>query len=134
MGDDTFKVMLATLSLAGGVLGATLKAIFDRRADKKKPKTDNRADAYEDFIIQVISDPDHKKKAEFLAVRARLLVYGETNVLAALSKYYASDSSDLQCLVPLIVEIRKSLVTGHRSNAKLAISSLLEFEKGAAGT
>ena len=131
MSDDTFKILLATLSLSGGVIGACLKGFWDRQGEKKKPKTELRAKAYEDFILQVISDPRHENKNSFMEVRAKLMVYGETKVLMALSEYYKVQNPDLHDLHPVIIAMRKSLLTGNKSKAQQALTELLEYEENA---
>jgi hypothetical protein len=129
MSDETFKIFLATLSLTGGIIGACLKGFWDRQGEKKKPKTELRAKAYEDFILQVISDPKHKDKTSFMEVRAKLMVYGETKVLTALSDYYKVKNPNLQNLHPVIIAMRKSLLTGNKSRAQQALTELLEYEE-----
>ena len=119
----------AVMGFVVGVFSVLMGAYSGRRAAKKQPKTVGRAQAYEDFISQVIDDPEHREQEAFQKVRARLLVYGETCVLEALAKYYNGGSKSFTALLPVISEMRRSLVTGHKSEAQNAIKALLQFEE-----
>jgi hypothetical protein len=54
------------------------------------------------------------------------MVYGETEVLTALSAYYNIQNPKLQDLQPVIISMRKSLLTGEGSKAQLALTELLK--------
>ena len=118
-----FKVLLAALSLLGGIIGATLKAWWDRRAEKKKPKTETRAQAYEEFVaFFLISTASPESRMDELArINARILVFGESKVVKAVTEFlkkldleHSVDCSTLRGLVPVIKEMRSSLLTGHK--------------------
>ena len=135
MTDSEFKVLLAVLSLSGGILGAILKTFWDRRAEKKKPKTTTRAEAYEEFVAFFLAAEPPAARADQLArIKARIMVFGESGVVEAVGKFLSeldvtcgSDASTLSRLVPVIKAMRKSLLTGHRRVIPV-IEQLLEFQ------
>jgi hypothetical protein len=117
-----WKLLLGS-SVVGAVVGAILKAIWDRRTDKKGPKTEMRAEAYRDFIVYVVrmanGQPAAPNDGDFHEIVARLLLFGESavvNAAAQLVKQKSLASRQAQQDLGLVVqEMRKSLLTGHSS-------------------
>ena len=120
-----WKLLLGS-SVIGAVVGAFLKAFWDRRAAKMEPKTVMRAEAYRDFIVYVVrmangrpisSPPDTTTDHDFHEIYARLLLFGESGVVdaaAGLVDHNALDSQDAKKQIGLVVqEMRKSLLTRH---------------------
>lgn len=113
-------------SLVGTVVGAALKTIWDRRAAKKVPKTQMRADAYRDFIVYAVSHGDQvagtanavlTTEAEYRNVAARLLLFGESEVVKAVSRLTEHRSLATPAAMAdfsmTVGAMRKSLLTGH---------------------
>jgi hypothetical protein len=106
-----------------------LAAVLDRCAEKKKPKTESRAKADGDLLVSVLQDPAGSEAPAFREIRARLMVFGETNVLSALADYDKNKSETRHHLLPVILEMRESLLTGHKKDAESAVQALLEQEQ-----
>ena len=126
-----WKLLLGSSVLAA-IIGAALKGLLDRRAAKKEPKTERRADAYRDLLLHLV-----RKKNRTLStgtygdiedIHARLILYGESGVITAAAKLLNTPdplAPDAEAeLGALIGEMRKSLLTGHGAEV---ISSSLEL-------
>lgn len=128
------EVILAMLSLMGGILGATLKSTWDRRAEKKRPKTEGRAVAYEDFVMFFLtsSDPPGEREPELAKISAKVLVFGETKVIKAVSAFMKEidltkriTADQISGLEAVVQAMRSSLLTGCGPEARSAIRELL---------
>jgi hypothetical protein len=79
-----------------GIIGAFLNGFWNRRAAKKAPKTQMRAEAYRDFVVYMVSVASPQSSAtvsdgfsstDLDKVIARLLLFGEGNVVSAVSTF-----------------------------------------------
>lgn len=111
-------------AISGGVFGSAITAFFSRRADKKQPKTLSRAEAYEEFVAFILASdqPTDFRSAEFARIKGRIMVFGESEVVRAVESYLKTINGSQQTvssthtsLEPVIIAMRKSLLTGHRS-------------------
>lgn len=133
---DNFGPGLA--SLIGASAGIFLTKALDRRTAKKTPKTLERAKAYEAFVLhfapliqegQMIHQPDCEE--ELRKIIARLALYGESNVVEAVSDFFLAYRSPGQAaqtmahLIAVIRAMRKSLCTGKDEDVMARIEALL---------
>lgn len=116
-----WKLLLGP-AVVGALIGAILNAYWDRRAAKKEPKTEMRAEAYRDFIIYVVRTMDGQpvvpSNVDFHEIAARLLLFGESKVVKAVAQLvkHSSTHEDVQKNLGLVVRaMRKSLLTGSSS-------------------
>jgi hypothetical protein len=136
---NTTLSALLTSSVIAGIIGAFLNGFWNRRVAKKAPKTQLRAEAYGDFVLHIVSGSYPQSSAtalhgftgtELNKVIARLLLFGEGNVVRAAStflgrhtaidnEYATTDFAELVC------EMRKSLITGHSNTVSQSIRTLL---------
>jgi hypothetical protein len=114
-------------SLVGTVIGAVLKTIWDRRAAKKAPKTQMRAEAYRDFILYVVENAEASEstrvdsalgtRSEFHKITARLLLFGESEAVKAAAQLAQhrtlATPEAMHAFAEAVREMRKSLLTGH---------------------
>lgn len=131
-----------TSSVIAGIGAALLNGFWNRRAAKKIPKTEMRADAYRDFVVHLVSaNPSdvagaHLNNTNSLAlaeIKARLLLFGESNVVSAVSAFLTSHTalngeSAVAAFVKVVCAMRKSLLTGHRGEVADSIRCLLLSE------
>lgn len=131
--------ILLTSSVVAAIVAALLNGFWNRRAAKKGPKTEMRADAYRDFVVYLVSSSASNgtggplsttNSPAFVEIMARLLLFGESNVVSAVStfltefpKLNAKDANT--AFVSVICEMRKSLLTGHGAEVAESISSFL---------
>src|SRR5215470_3182375 len=106
---------------------ALLNGFWNRRAAKKLPKTEMRADAYWDFVVHLVSAsasnvtktlPNTINSPALVAIKARLLLFGESNVVSAVSTFPAQHTalnteSAITDFARVVCEMRKSLLTDH---------------------
>jgi len=129
-------------ALVGAVIGAVLKGLLDRRLAKKVPKTDRRAQAYQDFVTHVLSVESFASGGEGVTVaahnlngiKARLIVFGESEVVCEiadfLNKHGDLKSSDAQKDFGKVVRaMRRSVATGSRKAVIANALALLSFPK-----
>ena len=123
--------ILLTSSVVAAVGAALLNGFWNRQAAKKTPKTEMRADAYRDFVVHLLSAsfsdvagvaPNNPNSPTFIEINARLLLFGESNVVsevsAFLTKHTELDSKiAVKDFVKVVCEMRKSLLTGHKAVA-----------------
>ena len=134
--------ILLTSSVVAAVGGALLNGFWNRRTAKKTPKTEMRADAYRDFVVHFVSAsssdvagvaPNNPNSPAFVEIKARLLLFGESNVVsevsAFLTKHEALDSKSVEDFVRVVCEMRKSLLTGHKAVADSIHSLLVKHNK-----
>jgi hypothetical protein len=133
--------LLLSSSVVGALVGALLKGLWDRRAAKKEPKTEMRAEAYRDFVIYVVSTArtssvppmEGSAVAKPDEIKARLLLSGESDVVAAvshfLSRHATLDSENaIADFTTVVCEMRKSLLTGHGPTVAVNIRALLSAQ------
>ena len=134
--------ILLTSTVVGAIGAALLNGFWNRRAAKKVPKTEMRADAYRDLVVHLVSTsssgvtgapPNTASGATLIEIKARLLLFGESDVVAAvaafLTKHPALDSeSAITDFVKVVCSMRKSLLTGHGDEVAESIRTLLWSE------
>lgn len=112
---EAVKLVGPTLITAAAALAGVLIAQFlTRRAARRAPKTELRARAYGDFVAYYMGHAARgtdagKSCPELNGILARLLVYGESEVLSAVSVFLTS--SDQCDLADVIAEMRGSVRT-----------------------
>ena len=86
--------VVALLTLAGVVVGATLQFWFGREGERRKHMELLRAESYVDYLHAVASvahadSPDEQRIARKAVAdaKARIAVYGTANVVAALARF-----------------------------------------------
>jgi hypothetical protein len=118
--------ILLTGSAVGVIGAALLNGFWNRRAAKKLPKTEMRADAYWDFVVHLVSAsasnvtgalPNTLNSPALVEIKARLLLFGESNVVSAVSTFPAQHTalnteSAITDFARVVCEMRKSLLTG----------------------
>jgi hypothetical protein len=138
--------ILLTSSVIGATVAGTVTALlnsyWNRQAAKKLPKTEMRADAYRDFAVYLFSaispdsagtDGKSSRSASLLEIKARLLLFGESNVVAAvcaLLARHAALNTDAAVgdILKVVCEMRKSLLTGYAQDVVEGIRGLLLSE------
>jgi hypothetical protein len=129
---------LLTSSVIAGIIAAVLNGFWNRRAAKKAPKTQMRAEAYRDFVVHIVSASpqssatfsDGFSNTDLHKVIAKLLLFGEGNVVRAVSTFlnrHAAINSECAAkdLADVVCEMRKSLITGHGDTVLQSIRALL---------
>ena len=112
-------------AVLGAIIGAVIKAKSDRRAAKKIPKTEMRAEAYRDFMAYTVrcvhrqKDPGDEApegSADFHDITARLLLFGESDVVNAAAQLVKHESLTTaeaeEAFCHLVRKMRASLLTG----------------------
>jgi hypothetical protein len=82
-------------ALVGAVIGILLKGLLDRRLAKKAPKTDRRAQAYQDFVAHVLAVDSSASGVggvtvaahDLNSIKARLIVFGESEVVCEVANF-----------------------------------------------
>ena len=136
--DDSTKVIIgATFAFLGAIAGSVLKGYFDRRLAKKEPKTERRAQAYEDFATYFIAgggDGDDKnssaKSLNLKEIIARLVVFGESDVVSEAAIFLTiydklDETKAKKAFSNVISAMRKSVRTGAGNKLHEKIQSLL---------
>ncbi|HEX8558054.1 MAG TPA: hypothetical protein VF668_08140 [Pyrinomonadaceae bacterium] len=129
-------------ALVGAVIGAVLKGLLDRRLAKRAPKTDRRAQAYQDFVTHMLSAEAPAPGAEGAAaasshlngIKARLIVFGESEVVCEVARFLCKhqdlNSPDAkQDFGEVIRAMRKSVATGSGAAVLTSVSALLSLPK-----
>lgn len=111
---------VAASSAGGALVASLLNNWWGRRAEKKAPKTEMRAKAYEDFVTYFVAGPSAELHLQ--SITARLALYGESSVLVPaadfLSTYPDLDSPEaIAAFVAVVRRMRASLLTGHGDQA-----------------
>jgi hypothetical protein len=131
------STILLTSSVVAGISAALLNGYYNRRAAKKIPKTEMRADAYRDLVIHFVSGgwssraaPANNGNASLVEIKARLLLFGESHVVGAVSNFLnhhqaLNTDSAVQEFGTVICEMRKSLLTGYKNEVSQSIKSIL---------
>lgn len=133
--------LLLTSSVIGAVVAALLNGYWNRRAAKKAPKTEMRAEAYQDLVVFMLRDrslpaststSDHGQghSGTLAEITARLVLFGESEVVSATSTYLGAhgdltDDRAVADFVPVVCAMRKSLLTGHGPDVATSIRALL---------
>jgi hypothetical protein len=134
-------LQIATSSAAGAIFGSLLNGFWTRRSAKKQPKTQMRAEAYRDFVVyvaralhprqQTASESD--SDVDFGDIKARLLLFGESNVVKAASEFLTTHRAvtsevSRKAFALVVREMRASLLTGHHGAVVQSVSALLAAE------
>lgn len=133
---QTASTVIAS-STVGGVIGAVVNQFWSRRSAKKGPKTQERAKAYEALIVHLASSigegklfRPEDKESNLQALLARIVVYGESDVVLAVAKFiqeyrFGAEGTPVAFLVDTVLEMRKSLLTGAGYEVRQAIEGIL---------
>jgi hypothetical protein len=124
---DLLPLFTALIGVGATTLGLFLGPKMNRRVAKKGPKTEIRARAYEEFVAYHLRPELHEGGAvahgpELSNILARLLVFGESGVIAAVAEFLGTPR-ERRNLTNVIVKMRASVMTGE---AKGSIKILLD--------
>lgn len=118
---------MAASSAGGALVGSLLNSWWGRRSAKKVPKTEMRAEAYEDFVVYFVAA---ESDLELHKVKARLMLYGESAVVVAAADFLSSHGAlgsnpANEAFLRVVREMRTSLLTGDGSRVMGSIEKML---------
>lgn len=136
------KIVIATISFAGVIIGALLQNLFHRRNEKIKHFTELRARAYIDFVNAVAElanvAKSNKKRPDSTLIKladakTRIVIYGDDTVISSMSdfmkKYGRIDTQESFNSFYAMIEAMRKDATGQKNTASIETISNILFGK-----
>ena len=134
---DPITTLLLTSSVVAGIIAGLVNGYLNRRAAKKIPKTEGRAEAYSDLVAYMVTRQASSTQttstgsvpADLGKIKSRLALFAESEVVIAasefLSRHAALDTDESKKEFAEVVSVmRRSLLTGHGEDVTLNIQKL----------